>query len=102
MSRRLGLLLRLFTFATVFVTASYTRGSALPNGGLPCDPLKLDSLVGTVSLSLGSDSVVRKAMPCLLSLWRRRSSGGEQFYISNAFLSVMQENPSVFFFDHER
>src|SRR5689334_5955782 len=67
-------------------------------GALPCDPLKLDALVGTVSLSLGTNAVVKKAMPCLLGLWReKRHRGGLELYLSNAFLLVMEENPQAFF-----
>ena len=83
--------------ALVVISASfdcYGQGRSASS----CDLLKLDSLIGTVSLSLGSDIIVGKTMPCLLSLWREnknRGSGG--FYISNAFLSVMEENPPAFF-----
>ncbi len=64
----------------------------------PCDLLKLDSLIGMVSLSLGSEKAVKKAMPCLLNLWReQRNRGSAAFYVSNAFLSMMETNPRVFF-----
>jgi len=82
----------------LLVCESYGQGPSTSQDALPCDLLKLDSLVGTVSLSLGSDTVVRKAMPCLLSLWQQHKNlGSGQFYVSNAFLAVMQENPTVFF-----
>jgi len=37
-------------------------------------------------------------MTCLTKLWREnKSGGGLDFYISNAFLSLMEENPPIFF-----
>jgi hypothetical protein len=65
---------------------------------LPCDAMKLDSLVGTVSLSLGNDRVAKGAMTCLLKLWHdNKNRGGLDFYLSNAFLALMEENPPTFF-----
>jgi hypothetical protein len=72
--------------------------SAPPSAEDACDASKIDALVGTVSLSLGSDTAMKKTMPCLIDLWQRgRKGGGLDAYVSNAFLSVMEENPSIFF-----
>lgn len=85
----------LFALAVLSTNVCHAQ---VASGSLSCDPMKLDSLVGTVSLSLGSDAVVKKAMPCLLKLWHdNKHGGGLDFYLSNAFLSLMEENPPIFF-----
>lgn len=87
-----------FALSGIIAVSCYGQTAIASKNSLPCDPLKLDSLVGTVALSLGSDSVVRRAMPCLLKLWHEnRNRGGLDFYLSNAFLSLMEDNPSTFF-----
>lgn len=63
-----------------------------------CNLLTLNSLIGTVSLSLGSEKAVNNAMPCLLTLWQaNRNRGTGAFYVSNGLLSAMEANPRAFF-----
>jgi hypothetical protein len=84
-------------FAVAILTAADCRGQAVKET-LPCDPMKLDSLIGTVSLSLGTDSVVKKGTSCIQKLWHQNRAGGDlDFYLSNAFLALMEENPPTFF-----
>lgn len=84
--------------ALSYAAIGYGQSTPPPKDATSCAPSTLDSLVGTVSLSLGTDAAVKKAMPCLITLWQRsRSGGGLGLYVSNAFLSVMQENPNAFF-----
>jgi hypothetical protein len=62
-----------------------------------CDIDQAVKLVGTVSLSLGIERVVTPTMSCLLSLWRDDKGGNTRFIVSNAFLSIMEQNPQLFF-----
>jgi hypothetical protein len=62
-----------------------------------CDIKQLEKLMGTVSISLGIDRVVSPTMSCLVSAWRDDKGGRTKFYVSNAFLSIMEANPRVFF-----
>jgi hypothetical protein len=62
-----------------------------------CEVLQIDRLVGGVSLSLGIDRGVTTAMSCFLKLWREDQGGGTKSVLSNAFLSVMEQNPQRFF-----
>lgn len=80
-------------------TISYGQeNSSVAPEKFSCDLSKLDSLIGTVSLSLGSEKSVTDALPCLVSLWQtNRNRGAGAFYVSNALLSVMEANPKVFF-----
>jgi hypothetical protein len=98
MNKRFLILIGHLAVCGIMVVSCYGQTVTPAKDTLPCDPMRLDSLVGTVSLSLGSDTVVKKAMPCLLKLWHEnKNRGGLDFYLSNAFLSVMEENPSTFF-----
>ncbi len=89
------------TFAvptTIFILVCQAQGGTRSKGSPDCDPFKLDSLIGTVSLSLGSDTAVKSVMPCLLRLWHENKNlGAVNFYVSNALLSVMEQNPHAFF-----
>jgi hypothetical protein len=62
-----------------------------------CDPMQMEKLMGTVSLSLAIERTVRPTMFCLISVWRGDQGGSTKFYVSNAFLSIMEANPRVFF-----
>ena len=76
------------------------RGQARDAAHIPavCDLDNLASLTGMVSLSLGNHRVVDETMPCLLKLWPQlRNRGAGDFDVSNAFLTIMTENPCVFF-----
>ena len=57
----------------------------------------MDGLVGAVSLQLGVNHTVTPAMNCLLSLWREDKGGSTKFVVSNAFLTIMGQNPRSFF-----
>lgn len=65
------------------------------------DPYRVVSLVGMVSVGLGTNDVVNKVMPCLVKLWDSpavKNDGDElPSDISNAFLAIMEENPPLFF-----
>jgi len=65
--------------------------------GPSCDLLQVDRLIGSVSLQLGVERAVTPAMSCLLSLWREDKGGSTKFVVSNAFLTIMQQNPRTFF-----
>jgi hypothetical protein len=96
MNKGFGFLMWALTMLVILAQGLY--GQTGTKNPLPCDPVKLDSLVGTVSLSLGNDRVTKGAMTCLLKLWHEnKNRGGLDFYVSNAFLSLMEENPPVFF-----
>jgi hypothetical protein len=62
-----------------------------------CDIDHIDSLVGTVAMSLGIERVVLPTMKCLLKLWREDQGGTTQYYESRAFLAIMDQNPQLFF-----
>lgn len=92
-------LFRLFILGLLGMSfACFAQNVSIPSDKTSCDLLKLDSLVGMVALSLGGDKAVAKTMPCLLTLWQEnKNRGSGDFYVSNAFLSVMEENPPAFF-----
>ena len=62
-----------------------------------CDLSQIDKMMGAVSLSLGIERVVTPTMDCFLSLWRNDKGGSTKFYVSNGFLSIMEQNPRAFF-----
>ncbi len=83
--------------AMVGLTVGATRASAQTTAPPTCDLLQIDRLVGSVSLRLGVDRAVIPAMSCLLSLWREEKGGSTKFAVSNAFLTIMEQNPRTFF-----
>jgi hypothetical protein len=90
--------MRVLTLLGILCPSLYGQTATTTKDSLHCDPLKLNSLVGTVSLSLGTDRVVIGATTCVLKLWHEnKNRGGLDFYLSNAFLSLMGENPPAFF-----
>lgn len=48
-------------------------------------------------MSLGVERVVAPTMTCLLKLWREQQSGTTRQYESVAFLTIMEQNPQLFF-----
>ena len=62
-----------------------------------CDLDHIASMVGSVGLSLGVERVASPTMACLLRLWREDKGGTTEYYVSSAFLAIMDENPQVFF-----
>jgi hypothetical protein len=62
-----------------------------------CDHDQIESLVGVVAMSLGVERVVAPTMTCLLKLWREDRGGTTKYYESVAFLTMMEQNPQLFF-----
>src|SRR5579872_249585 len=61
-----------------------------------CNHDHIESLVGGVAMSLGVDRVVAPTLTCFLKLWRE-VSGTTRNYESVAFLTIMEQNPQLFF-----
>jgi len=81
----------------LFQSDTYAQVANAPPPPPACDVLQADRLIGGVSLSLGIDRGVTPAMSCFLKLWREDQGGGTKSVVSNAFLSVMEQNPQRFF-----
>jgi hypothetical protein len=62
-----------------------------------CDHDHIDSMVGSVAMSLGIERVVVPTMTCLLKLWREDQGGTTKYYESSAFLAIMDQSPQLFF-----
>jgi hypothetical protein len=87
----------ILALAVLGLTAGATRASAQTTIQPACNQLQIDRLVGSVSLRLSVDRAVIPAMSCLLSLWREDKGGSTKFAVSNAFLTIMEQNPRAFF-----
>ncbi|MFZ3201913.1 MAG: hypothetical protein ACLQMT_03895 [Candidatus Acidiferrales bacterium] len=97
MIRRIAILLGLLV-----LLAKDSSARQAPKDLFACesDPDRVVSLVGLVSVNLGAEDVVSKVMPCLLTLWAgpAKNDGDElPGLISSGFLTIMEENPPLFF-----
>jgi len=91
------LLLLAVVTTMLFRSDAHAQVANAPPPPPTCEVLQADRVVGGVSLSLGIDRGVTSAMSCFLKLWREDQGGGTKSVVSNAFLSVMEQNPQRFF-----
>ena len=97
-SRLLNCLLLAAAVSMPIVRDCDAQEAPVPQSSPKCEIFNLPSLVGAVSLSLGKEQVVRRTMPCFITLWQKlRNRGSGDFDVSNAFLTVMEGNPAAFF-----
>jgi hypothetical protein len=62
-----------------------------------CNLHQVDRWVGRAAIRRGSKDAIDITLPCLLLLWRDDKGGSTKFVVSDAFLSLMEQNPSEFF-----
>jgi hypothetical protein len=71
--------------------------SAEESSAPECGLSQIDRWVGRAAILRGTKQAIDDTLPCLLTLWRDDRGGNTKFVVSDAFLSLMQENPSEFF-----
>jgi hypothetical protein len=62
-----------------------------------CNLSQVDRWVGDIALQRGTKDAIDTALPCLLTLWRDDRGGSTKFVVSDAYLSLMEQNPAEFF-----
>lgn len=88
------ILVLLFTLYGGYCAAAEPTGNASPDQ--MCNLQKLETLIGTMAISLGIEPTTDRALQCIAGLWKKRVSGSASYTLSNSLLAVMETNPKVF------
>ena len=65
--------------------------------GPDCNLAQIDRWIGRASIQRGTKDAIDITLTCLLTLWRDDRGGSTKFVVSDAFLTLMEQNPAEFF-----